>query len=98
MLSLLSTTTSKRRGAVVAGMSAMVTNAPTNRTEVWAGKEGVLSCTSNRIVLSPPQILSWRSGKWRSFPAGFRIVELIVVESTVVTGRHSNGSEICRRT
>jgi len=25
-------------------------------------------------------------------------VELIVVESTVVTGRHSNESEICRRT
>jgi hypothetical protein len=79
-------------------MSAMVTNAPTNRTEVWAGKEGVLNWTSNRIVLSPPQILSWRSGKWCSFPAGFRIVELIVVESTVVTGRHSNESEICRRT
>jgi predicted small integral membrane protein len=79
-------------------MSAMVTNAPTNRTEVWAGKKGVLSWTSNRIVLSPPQILSWRSRKWRGFPADFRIVELIVVESTVVTGRHSNESEICRRT
>jgi hypothetical protein len=38
MLSLLSTTTINRSGAVAAGMSVTVNNTPTNRTAVCAGK------------------------------------------------------------